>query len=247
MTVGERGEPGGDSLRARLLGGSQPTRETIERELARTRAEGRLDRVRELHREAGQLVRTEQFAAAVETHRRASADLELAASLIKEWGFDLQARLETERERLADQRALLESRPLEWTEAALARAHEAETRNDAVRAWEHALARYREVLTLGWGTDVDVGDTDALRLQVEWLVGRVVECRRETRLGGVTTRPFPGGDLPRTWEIRPRRCTPPRGTSRSASSRNGHRTPSRTSSASPPASRRGNTPRPARR
>ncbi len=153
--------------------------ETVERELARTRAEGRLDRARELHGEAGDLVRANRFAAAVETHRRARSDLELVTSLIEEWGFDLRARLGTERERLADQRTLLESRPLERAEEALARAHEAETRNDAVRAWEHALACYREALTLGWGTDIDIGDTDALRMQVQWLVGRVVERRRE--------------------------------------------------------------------
>lgn len=153
------------------------TRE-VERELARTRMEGRFKRGRNLSRAVSDRVDAGDYNGAYDRFRRACTNVDVALSLAREWDFGVADRIESEREALEDQLEWLEAQPLERAEAALARARRAENPHAAVRAWEHALACYRDALTAGWGTDASFdGDTDALRLQVEWLAGRVIRLR----------------------------------------------------------------------
>jgi hypothetical protein len=48
-----------------------------------------------------------------------------------------------------------------------------------VAEWELALDHYRETLAAGWGTDAAfAGATDALRMQIEWVVTNIVRERK---------------------------------------------------------------------
>ncbi len=152
--------------------------ESVERDLARARVEWRFERGQQLCRTVTERAEAADYDGACDTFQRACTHLEVALSLAEEWEFDEADRIDSEREALADRREWLEAQPLSRAEQALSRARDVDRPEAAVGAWEHALACYRDALTAGWGTGVDFhGDTDALRTQVAWLVGRVVRLR----------------------------------------------------------------------
>lgn len=174
------------TARERAAAGPEPVRRAIEervvsveRDLARTRTEALLERARALRREVDDLTGASEFDAAYATYERARSHLETALSLATDEGFAVADEVRAEQDALEEALDRLRARPLERAEAALERAHDAETPITAVAAWEHALACYRDALTAGWGSGAGfAGETAALRMQVEWLAGRAIESRR---------------------------------------------------------------------
>jgi tetratricopeptide (TPR) repeat protein len=151
--------------------------ETVERELGRARMEGRLHRGESLAPTARELADAGRYDEAYETLERARSDVETALRIALESNFREVNRIRTVRDSLSEQLEELGAKPLERAERALERARAAETTHEALRRCEHALDCYRDALTAGWGTGTFDGETDALRMQVEWLVGRVVRLR----------------------------------------------------------------------
>jgi len=154
--------------------------ETVANDLLQTCVEARLKRVKRLTETIESSLSGNEFQDADDAFRRARTHIEEADSLSERVSEDYSKAFEKLRERLRDQRERLESGPLEHAKKAHSRAREADSLHEAVRAWEHALSWYRTTLVAGWGTDTDFdGETDPLRVQIEWLAGRVVRLREE--------------------------------------------------------------------
>lgn len=173
-------DPSPDSVREHLA----ERVEDAETELERTRLRARLERGKALAEEADhaadQADYDREYERAHATLRRAREHLAVARSIAEECGFGLAGAVRAELATLEDRVVTLESQPLELAEAARERAQAATTPERAVVAWETTLEHYRDALTAGWGTPADFdGDTDALRLQIEWVVANVVHHRRQ--------------------------------------------------------------------
>jgi len=174
------------TARARAAAAPEPVRRaveervvSVERELARTRTETSLERAGALRQEGADLTGASQFDAAYAAYERARSRLETALSLATDEGFVVAEDIRAEQDALEEALDRLRARPLERAETALARAHDAETPDAAVTAWEHVLVCYREALTAGWASGAGfAGETDSLRMQTEWLAGRAIENRR---------------------------------------------------------------------
>jgi len=152
--------------------------EAVERDLARTRMETRFERAGTLRPRARELADAGAYTGAYATLARARAHVETALAIATEWEFPMADRLRSETDALAERIADLESLPLERAQRALERALSVDDPRRAVAAWEDALAHYRDALAAGWGTDADFdGGTDALRMQIEWLVATVLDVR----------------------------------------------------------------------
>lgn len=150
---------------------------TIERELARGRMEGRLNWGESLVPTARELADAGRYDEAYETLERARSNVGTALRIALESNLPEVNRIRSTRDTLSKELWDLGTLPLERAESALERARAADTPHTALRRWEHALDCYRGALTAGWGTETFDGDADALRMQVEWLVGRVVGLR----------------------------------------------------------------------
>lgn len=150
---------------------------SVERELARARMEGRLHYGRSLGETARELADARRYDEAYETLERARSHVGTALRIALEWNLPEADRIRSARDALSEQLWDLGAQPLQRADEALERARAAETTHTALHRWEHALDCYRDALTAGWGTGVFEGDTDALRMQIEWLVGRVVGLR----------------------------------------------------------------------
>jgi hypothetical protein len=150
--------------------------QSVERDLARTRAEARLERARHLGETVETRVAAGDYDAACRALERARRHLDTALDVATDREFAVTVR--EEQASLDRHQETLATRPLERAARALDRA-QARADRPAVAAWVHAFECYRDALTAGWGTDVAFdGDTDALRLQVEWLAAEVVRRRR---------------------------------------------------------------------
>jgi hypothetical protein len=156
---------------------------SVERELARARMEGRLHWGTSLGKTASELADDRRYDEAYETLERARSHVGTALRIALEWNLPETDRIRSARDSLSEQLWELGSQPLQRADEALERARAAETTHEALRRWEHALDCYRDALTAGWGMGVFDGDVDALRMQVEWLVGRVLwlRCRLADR------------------------------------------------------------------
>jgi hypothetical protein len=151
---------------------------SVERELARARMDARFERSRRLGDEVDRLAEDDDYDAAYAAVERARTHLDVALSIATEHEFPGADSIRSERDSLEESLGSLEERPLRRAERALDRARKTGDRQAAVAAWEHALQCYRDALTAGWGTDAEfAGGTGALRLQVEWLVAKVVRLR----------------------------------------------------------------------
>lgn len=76
--------------------------------------------------------------------------------------------------------AELRARPLQLAREARERAEDADDLEAAVEAWHDAFERYRDVLTAGWGTDLEFdGDREEVKRETELVVGSLVEGHRE--------------------------------------------------------------------
>lgn len=150
---------------------------SVERELARARMEGRLSWGTSLGETASDLADERRYDEAYETLERARSHVGTALRIALEWNLPEADHIRSTRDSLSEQLWELGSQPLQRADEALERARAAETTHAALRRWEHALDCYRDALTAGWGTGMFAGDVDALRMQVEWLVERVVRLR----------------------------------------------------------------------
>ena len=150
----------------------------VEVELARARMEVHFDRGRALAPTAFNLAMAARYDEAQESLERARRHVDTAFEIAQERGFSDRNRVRSLRNFLEEEAEELGSKPLERAEQALARAREAAGDHNSLREWEHALSCYRDALTAGWGTDTYEGDTDSLRMEIEWLVAQVIDYRR---------------------------------------------------------------------
>ncbi|MEF8786519.1 MAG: PH domain-containing protein [Haloarculaceae archaeon] len=159
--------------------------ERVETELARTRMEARFERGQALLEEATVRPTAGQYDDAAATLLRAREHFERALSIAIGDGFALDGEIQSALSVLQDRLQTLQSRPLDLAERSLEAAQAADSPERAVVAWEDTLTHYREALSAGWGMAVDFdGETDALRMQIEWVVANVVSerCRLADRL-----------------------------------------------------------------
>ncbi|WP_340097814.1 PH domain-containing protein [Salinibaculum salinum] len=159
--------------------------ERVETELARTWMEARFERGQELLEETTVRPTTGQYDDAAATFLRTREHFERALSIAIEDGFALDSEIQSALSDLRDRLQTLQSQPLDLAERSLEAAQTADSPERAVVAWEDTLTHYREALAAGWGMAVDFdGETDALRMQLEWVVANVVRerCRLADRL-----------------------------------------------------------------
>jgi len=150
----------------------------VEVELTRTRMDARCERGSALLSRAGVMSDAGRYDEAYTRLDRAADHLGAALATAVEERYPEVGEIEAERERLFDRIERLEARPLERAERAREWAQNAADSRLALTAWERALEEYRRALTAGWGTDAEFdGGTDALRMQVEWVVATIVRLR----------------------------------------------------------------------
>lgn len=153
--------------------------ERVETELARTWMAARFDRGQALLEEATDSLTTDQYDDTAATLQRAREHFERALAVAIERDFAPVSEIQSVLSDLQDRLETLQSRPLDLAERSRERAQTADSPALAVVVWEEALSHYRDALTAGWGTPVDFdGETDALRLQIEWVVANIVRERR---------------------------------------------------------------------
>jgi tetratricopeptide (TPR) repeat protein len=163
-------DPAADAIEDRVA--------SAEREFARTRMRARYERGRALADEVGVLTATADYDAAYATAERAGDHLDTARSIATDRGFEASS-IRSERGTLDERLETLRGRPLDRAERALTRVHGSTGDHATVTALEHAFECYRDALTAGWGTGARfAGDTDALRLQIEWLAAAVIRHHR---------------------------------------------------------------------
>lgn len=175
-TAAGRIEVGHDEVRAAL----RDRVETARTEFRRTVMRSRVTRGRTLVTEAADLTERRGYEAAHRRLQQAREHFGRALDVALADDFDRADEIRTALDDLVDQRRALESRPLELAAAARERAQAADDPAERVSAWEATLERYRDALEAGWGTDAGFdGDTDALRMQVEWVVANLVDARTD--------------------------------------------------------------------
>jgi tetratricopeptide (TPR) repeat protein len=151
----------------------------VERDLAHTRAEAYHDRARALSSRGEALADARHYDDAFATLRRSKSHAETALAIAIQQGFEMASTVESRASTIDSQLLRLQELPLDRAERALDRALAVDNPRLAVIAWEQALEHYRDALTAGWGTDASFdGDTDALRMQIEWIVATLVDLRR---------------------------------------------------------------------
>jgi tetratricopeptide (TPR) repeat protein len=147
-------------------------------ELSRTWMEGRFERGKRRLAEATTHTDAQRYDDAAAAFQQARDHLERALTIAIEDGFALAGDIQSTLSDLHDRLDTLRARPLTLAERSRAQAQMAESPELAVVAWEEALNHYRDALEAAWGTDIDFeGDTDALRMQIEWVVANVVRER----------------------------------------------------------------------
>ena len=152
--------------------------ERVDAELSRTWMAARFERGRTLLEEATGHTDAQRYDDAAATFQRARQHLERALTTAIEDGFALAGEIQSTLSALRDRLDTLRARPLTYAERSRARAQLAESPELAVVAWEDALGHYRDALDAAWGTDIDFqGETDALRMQIEWVVANLVRER----------------------------------------------------------------------
>jgi hypothetical protein len=152
--------------------------ERVETELSRTWTKARFERGRTLLGVARERTASDQYDQAAAAFQRAREHLERALTIAIEDGFALASDIQSTLSELRDHLDTLRERPLTFAERSRAQAQMADSPELAVVAWEEALDHYRDALEAAWGTDIDFdGDTDALRVQIEWAVANAVRER----------------------------------------------------------------------
>lgn len=152
--------------------------ERVEAELARTWMDARYERGQTLLDEARARTAADQYDEAAVTFQQAREHLERALTTAIDDGFALVSDIQSTLSELRDHLDTLRARPLTLAERSCRQAQMADSAELAVPAWEGALDHYRDALEAAWGTGVDFdGDTDALRMQIEWVVANVVSER----------------------------------------------------------------------
>lgn len=180
-TAADRVTVGSDAIRETLTARI----ETVRGELRETAMRSRASRARTLVDEAAVQRDAAEYDEAYRTLQQAREHFDRALTIAIEDGSDAVRELQADLDDLADQERTLLARPLEAAERARERAQAAGDPEAAVAAWETALDRYRDTLRAGWGADAGFeGDSDALRMQIEWVVATIVRKRRRvaTRL-----------------------------------------------------------------
>lgn len=131
--------------------------------------------------EAERQWRKELYNQAYESYEAAREEYETALDVARNQRFpdtdDLVAEIDDVRHDLDD----LSKSPLQRAEQTRARAESLEDPAIAIEAWEEALERYQTTLVLGWGADEQrfAGDSEELRSEIETIVDRIVDTRRE--------------------------------------------------------------------
>ena len=158
-----------------------PLEERIERvevELARTWMDARYERGQTLLDEARARTAADQYDEAAAAFQQAREHLERALATAIEDGFALVSDIQSTLSELRTHLDTLRARPLTFAERSCRQAQTADSAELAIPAWEAALDHYRDALEAAWGTGVDFdGDTDALRMQIEWVVANLLSER----------------------------------------------------------------------
>ena len=154
--------------------------ETVATELQRTRTESHFQRGETLTEQTTPVTETGEYDATYADWKRAREQFEMALRIAAEEGFDGAGDAQAEIAAIDERLSTLETQPLARAERARERAQRADDTAEAIGHWESALERYRNALEAGWGTDADFdGETDALRMQIEWVVTRLLALRQE--------------------------------------------------------------------
>jgi len=148
------------------------------RRLHRTRVESRVSRARSLLDAAASMSRDDtDYIGASERYTEAHSQLETADSVARAHDLDTAevAAVRDQVDRGLDRLAAL---PVERAEHATARAIATDDCETRVQLLADALARYRDALALGWGTDVETPvDTDELWFRIALLANGLVDAR----------------------------------------------------------------------
>ncbi|WP_246983471.1 restriction endonuclease [Halorientalis marina] len=155
-----------------------------------TDAEERLDAARmETHRtwavahehEAERQWRTELYNQAYESYEAAREEYRSALDIARDQGFPEGEEIVAEIDDIRHDLDALSKSPLRRAEETRNRAAELDDPAVAVETWEEALERYQTTLVLDWGTDDGrfAGDSDDIRVEIEGIVDRIDETRRE--------------------------------------------------------------------
>lgn len=154
--------------------------ETVDTERQRTRMESHIERGRTLAEQTTPVKETGDYDGTAADVSHARTQFEIALEIAIEEGFDAVPTIQDEIGTLDSRLTTLGSQPLARAEQALTEAQRTTDPEAALDRWEAVLARYRETLEAGWGTDVQFdGETDALRYQIEWVVARLLTLRTE--------------------------------------------------------------------
>lgn len=159
--------------------------ERVATELSRTWMEARIERGKCLLDEVTTQTESGAYDAAAACVQRAREHFERALAIDTEEGFGLGSEIQSALSDLEARRETLAARPLDLAERSRERAQAADSPELAVVAWEEALDHYRDALEAAWGTNVEFeGETNALRMQIEWVVANIVHerCRLADRL-----------------------------------------------------------------
>lgn len=150
----------------------------VRRRLHRARVDSRVSRARSLLDAAASMSRDgTDYVGAYERYTEARSRLETADSVARAHDLDTAevAAVRAQVDRGLDRLAAL---PVERAEHATARALVTDDCETRVQLLADALARYRDALALGWGTDIETpADTDELRFRIALLANGLVDAR----------------------------------------------------------------------
>ena len=152
--------------------------ERVETELSRRWMVARFERGKTLLGEATTQTEARRYDDAAATFQQARQHLERALTIAIEDGFALASDIQSTLSDLHDRLDTLRACPLTLAERARVQAQLADSPELAIVAWEETLDHYRDALAAAWGTDIDFeGETDALRMQIEWVVANLLRER----------------------------------------------------------------------
>jgi tetratricopeptide (TPR) repeat protein len=154
--------------------------ERTERLLESSRVQGHRTRAEQHLDSAARYIDRQQYAEAYESYLSALQQRHKALAIAENSGVEVNGRLDDEIGEVQGLASELKRDVLDAAERARERAMAADTPGAAVSNWQEALTQYRSLLELGWGTDLgrDPVDTDALRMQIEWVVQNLKDARR---------------------------------------------------------------------
>lgn len=153
----------------------------LRRKLHKAEVRARLTRANTLVTEAKHGTDARAYAVAADRLWEARDQLENARMLAREADIEEPAVIEAGLETVETRLEGLRVQPLALAKQARERADATDQLPVRIDALEEALAHYQDVLSAGWGTDIEFAGTEEhVRFQIEIVVGELVVARRSS-------------------------------------------------------------------